>query len=384
MKRILAVSLVGAAGMVSFAAQSASTVADGRGNGMGNTGVTTASYVMAPFYNPALVAVYRDKDKFGMLLPAIGAELRDSDDTLNLVDDMQDTINAIEGGDTSQARLNELNGYLDTLTTNKPLNVAAGAGAAFAVPFELFSANVFVRGYAEIIGTPDVAANTGSTLSDVTTRYQNSSVDIIAFGYTEFGVALAKRMTVYGQDMAFGVTPKAQQLKTYKQNINVETFDISDYDTTETSKNSGNLDLGVVWFKDQFRAGMAVKDLFSQKIDTQDVSGVSTYKLDTQVTVSGAYATRLLTVTSDLDLTKQSRFTDVNDDTKFWRFGVEGNAWDWVQLRAGYQIDMEDTIDNSFTAGVGLSPGDMVSIDIAGSYAGEHEFGVGANLEFTF
>ncbi|MCL9779866.1 conjugal transfer protein TraF [Vibrio sp. S4M6] len=384
MNSVRIMSAIGAASLMSFTAEAATTVADGRGNGMGNTGVTTANYIMAPFYNPALVAIYRDKDNFGLLLPAIGAELRDNDNSLNTIDDLQDSIKALENGDNSQSNLDKLNGYLDDLSGNKPLNVSAGVSAAFAIPHEAVSSNVFARGYAEIIGTPNIAANTGNSQVAVTTRYQNSDIDLVAFGYLEFGVALAKRMTVYGQDMSFGITPKIQRLRTYKQNINVNDFDVSDYDKTETTKNSANLDLGAVWMHEQFRAGVAVKDLFSQKIDTQDVSGVSTYKLDTQVTVSGAFAARLLTATVDLDLTKQSRFTDVNDDTKFLRFGVEGNAWDWVQLRAGYQIDMEDTLDNSVTAGVGLSPGDLVSIDIAGSYAGEHEFGLSANLEFTF
>lgn len=371
MKNITTMSAIGAVGLASLGVEAATTVPDGRGNGMGNTGVTTANYIMAPFYNPALVAVYREKDNFGLLLPAVGAEIRDPDNNLELIDDLQDAINA---NDTTA-----IDSYLDQLAGNKPLNVAAGVSAAFAIPHETVSMNVFTRGYAEIIGTPDISSD-----PDTTTRYQNSTIDLVAFGYLEFGTAFAKRMTVMGEDVSFGVTPKIQRLRTYKQNISVNDFDISDYDETETSKNAVNLDLGAVWFHEQFRAGIAVKDLFAKKIDTQDVSGVSTYKLDTQVTVSGAYAARLVTVTSDLDLTKQTRFTGVNDDTKFWRFGVEGNAWDWVQLRAGYQVDLEDTIDNSFTAGIGISPGDLVSFDLAGNYAGEHEFGLSANLEFTF
>ncbi|CAH0536724.1 conjugal transfer protein TraF [Vibrio marisflavi] len=371
MKSIKTMSAIGALGLASFGAEAATTVADGRGNGMGNTGVTTANYIMAPFYNPALVAVYREKDNFGLLLPAVGAELRDPDENIELIDDLQDAISA---NDTTA-----IDSYLDQLAGNKPLNVSAGVSAAFAIPHELVSMNVFTRGYAEIIGTPDI-----SSAGDATTRYQNSTIDLVAFGYLEFGTAFAKQMVVAGEQFSFGVSPKIQRLRTYKQNINVNDFDISDYDETETTKNAFNMDLGAVWMHEQFRAGVAVKDLFAKKIDTQDVSGVSTYKLDTQVTVSGAYATRLITVTSDLDLTKQTRFTDVNDDTKFWRFGIEGNAWDWVQLRAGYQVDLEDTIDNSITAGVGMSPGDLVSIDIAGNYAGKHEYGLSANLEFTF
>ena len=57
----------------------------------------------------------------------------------------------------------------------------------------------------------------------------------------------------------------------------------------------------------------------------------------------------------------------------------------WVgQLRLGYEIDLEDTLDNSFTFGVGISPADLVSFDLAASYAGDNQYGLSGNLAFTF
>jgi len=91
-----------------------------------------------------------------------------------------------------------------------------------------------------------------------------------------------------------------------------------------------------------------------------------------------------LTATVDWDLTTQKRFAGLDDDTQFLRFGIEGNAWGWAQLRAGYEVDLEDTLDNSITAGLGISPGDLVSLDFAGNYAGDNQFGLSGNLAFTF
>ncbi|MEF1254297.1 conjugal transfer protein TraF [Vibrio sp. M260112] len=366
-------------------AQAATVSPDGRGNGMGNTGVTSADYVLAPFYNPALAAVYRDSDDFGLLVPAIGATVRDTEESLDTIDSLQDTIKAFEASGSPDATTSaKLNSYLTQLADDKPLAVSVGVGIAVALPISTLSANIFTRGYAEIVATPEIAANSGDTPAAVEARYNNSNVDMIAFGYTEFGVALAKRMAIQGQDVALGITPKYQQLRTYKQSLSVESFDISDYDKSETNENYFNLDLGGVWFYDQYRFGVAVKDLFSKEINTLDVSGVSTYKLNTQVTVSGSYSMDYFVATVDWDLTKQKRFTDLNDDTQFLRFGVEGNAFGWAQLRAGYQVDIQDTLDNSFTAGIGFSPGDLVSLDFAGSYAGDNQFGLSGNLSFTF
>ncbi|EKO3504760.1 conjugal transfer protein TraF [Vibrio fluvialis] len=372
-------------GICPLSAYAANGVADARGNAMGNTGVTTSDYLLAPFYNPALTAVYRDRDSVGLLVPALGANVRDSDESLSTIDDLQSSIDQFEAagvGAATQENINQLNGYLDDLADDKPLAVSGGAGIAVALPMNAVSLNFFARGYAEILADSSIAANTGNTASDVETRYQNSYVNMLAFGYSEYGVAVAKLFTLQGQQIAIGITPKIQELRTYKEVVTVQDFDLSDYDQSKTSKNAFNLDIGAVWLKDNFRAGIAAKDLISQEIKTYDDQ--SSYTLDPQVTVSGGYVTDFLALAIDWDLTKQKRFKGVDDDTQFLRFGVEGNAWGWAQLRAGYEIDLESTLDNSITAGLGISPGDLVSVDLAANYAGNYQYGLSANLAFTF
>ncbi|EOC1774103.1 conjugal transfer protein TraF [Vibrio fluvialis] len=372
-------------GICPLSAYAANGVADARGNAMGNTGVTTSDYLLAPFYNPALTAVYRDRDSVGLLVPALGANVRDSDESLSTIDDLQSSIDQFEAagvGAATQENINQLNGYLDDLADDKPFVVSGGAGIAVALPMNAVSLNFFARGYAEILADSTIAANTGNTASDVETRYQNSYVNMLAFGYSEYGVAVAKLFTLQGQQIAIGITPKIQELRTYKEVVTVQDFDLSDYDQSKTSKNAFNLDIGAVWLKDNFRAGIAAKDLISQEIKTYDDQ--SSYTLDPQVTVSGGYVTDFLALAIDWDLTKQKRFKGVDDDTQFLRFGVEGNAWGWAQLRAGYEIDLESTLDNSITAGLGISPGDLVSVDLAANYAGNYQYGLSANLAFTF
>ncbi|EKO3396469.1 conjugal transfer protein TraF [Vibrio fluvialis] len=372
-------------GICPLSAYAANGVADARGNAMGNTGVTTSDYLLAPFYNPALTAVYRDRDSVGLLVPALGANVRDSDESLSTIDDLQSSIDQFEAagvGAATQENINQLNGYLDDLADDKPFAVSGGAGIAVALPMNAVSLNFFARGYAEILADSTIAANTGNTASDVETRYQNSYVNMLAFGYSEYGVAVAKLFTLQGQQIAIGITPKIQELRTYKEVVTVQDFDLSDYDQSKTSKNAFNLDIGAVWLKDNFRAGIAAKDLISHEIKTYDDQ--SSYTLDPQVTVSGGYVTDFLALAIDWDLTKQKRFKGVDDDTQFLRFGVEGNAWGWAQLRAGYEIDLESTLDNSITAGLGISPGDLVSVDLAANYAGNYQYGLSANLAFTF
>lgn len=357
---------------------------DARGAGMGNTGVSTADYLLAPYYNPALTAVYRKNDSFGILLPSIGLRAEDKDESLKTIDDLQDSIEQFERagvGAATQENVDQLNRYLDQLADDKPLAVTAGIGIAVALPLDAVSLNFFTRGYAEVIAKANVAAKSGNSANEVKTRYESSDVDLTAFGYTEVGLAVGKQVVLGGQTVALGVTPKVQQLRTYQDNASVKSFDLDDYDKSEVKDNSFNLDMGAVWLIDQYRVGIVAKDLFAKDIQTQNRN--NTYKLDTQIAVSGSYVSDFFIAAVDLDLTKQRRFNGDNDDTQFMRFGVEGNAWGWAQLRAGYEVDLQNSLDNSVSVGLGVSPWDVVSLDLAGSY-GDNQFGLSANLAFTF
>lgn len=358
---------------------------DARGAGMGNTGVSTADYLLAPYYNPALTAVYRKNDSFGILLPSIGLRAEDKDESLKTIDDLQDSIEQFERagvGAATQENVDQLNRYLDQLADDKPLAVTAGIGIAVALPLDAVSLNFFTRGYAEVIAKANVAAKSGNSADEVKTRYESSDVDLTAFGYTEVGLAVGKQVVLGGQTVALGVTPKVQQLRTYQDNASVKSFDLDDYDKSEVKDNAFNLDMGAVWLIDQYRVGIVAKDLFAKDIQTQNRN--NTYKLDTQIAVSGSYVSDFFIAAVDLDLTKQRRFNGDNDDTQFMRFGVEGNAWGWARLRAGYEVDLQNSLDNSVSVGLGVSPWDVVSLDLAGSYAGDNQFGLSANLAFTF
>ncbi|ELJ8581793.1 conjugal transfer protein TraF [Vibrio cholerae] len=369
----------------SSSALASNLLMDARGAGMGNTGVSTADYLLAPYYNPALTAVYRKNDSFGILLPSIGLRAEDKDESLKTIDDLQDSIEQFERagvGVATQENVDQLNRYLDQLADDKPLAVTAGIGIAVALPLDAVSLNFFSRGYAEVIAKANVAAKSGNSANEVKTRYESSDVDLTAFGYTEVGLAVGKQVVLGGQTVALGVTPKVQQLRTYQDNASVKSFDLDDYDKSEVKDNAFNLDMGAVWLIDQYRVGIVAKDLFAKDIQTQNRN--NTYKLDTQIAVSGSYVSDFFIAAVDLDLTKQRRFNGDNDDTQFMRFGVEGNVWGWAQLRAGYEVDLQNSLDNSVSVGLGVSPWDVVSFDLAGSYAGDNQFGLSANLAFTF
>ena len=70
---------------------------EARGDAMGGVGVVSANYLTAPFYNPALVAIYRRNDDAGMILPSFGITYNDPDQLVDGIDSISSLMSDIEG-----------------------------------------------------------------------------------------------------------------------------------------------------------------------------------------------------------------------------------------------------------------------------------------------
>ncbi len=364
---------------------------DARSQGMGNTGVATSEYYLAAFHNPALGAHFGEKDDFALLLPSVRVGMHDKDDVIQTIDDANDVYDRLDGGSTNLADAQLLSKYMDDLEGTAPIKVDAGLNLLVAIPTNVVSVSLFANAYTEVIATTLVDSKgdgyDSANPNDVIGRFDNSEVKFAAFGVSEIGLSFSKEFQIYGQDVSFGISPKYQQLLTYAAQDNIEDFDIDDYEDSEVSDSAFNVDLGMAWRSDAWRAGLVVKNLISNEISTNYSSNSAqnyTYELKPEAALGLGYTNSFFTAALDVDLTKKTRFKELDDDTQFVRLGVEGNAWNWAQLRAGYEIDLQDTMDNSITAGIGISPFDVVNLDIAGSYAGEGQFGASASLAFTF
>ncbi|USD62841.1 conjugal transfer protein TraF [Vibrio sp. SCSIO 43140] len=387
MNKLTKVAAIVLAATTPIISNAANNMVEARGAAMGNTGVASADYLTAGLYNPALTATYKDNDDVGLLLPTFGASARDTDESITTLDDLQSLIDEYEKNPTGDiAKLAEINRLLDQLEGNRPTTVTANVGFAVAIPSSIVSSNLYARGYAEAIAAPLIAPSQGNTPTDIEQRYMDSEVQMQAFASAELGLALGKNFVIADQDVSFGITPKFQKLRTYALIASVQDFDADNAEDSMVEKSAFNFDLGAAWHYENWRLGLSVRDIIQQEIDvkTHDGTKIDSYKLNPMATIGSAYNGDFVTVAVDIELTKQERFANLNDETQYLRFGIEGNAWDWAQLRAGYEIDMQDNADSAITAGIGLSPFDVVSLDIAGNYAGSNQLGASANLAFTF
>ncbi|MCE0495811.1 conjugal transfer protein TraF [Vibrio salinus] len=364
---------------VSFAYAGSYSV-EARGDAMGGVGVVSGTYLTAPFYNPALVAIYRRNDDAGMILPSIGLNYDDQDKLMDSVDNISDIIKAVEGGDTSQE--SNLAAELDAMDGSQA-KVEVGLAAAIGIPNQYLSMTLFGKVYAETFVTPDVAND-----ADTLTRAQNTTIDAVSVAVSEAGVNVGKYMNFLGQHMAIGISPKVQRIYTYVYQASVNNFDLTDVDENDNYVNHFNIDAGLLWFYGPVRVGISGRNLIAKDIQTNTFGSSSQsyqYKLEPQYTLGVGLVADYATISVDYDLNELERYVAFNDNTQMLRVGGEIDIMRQLKLRAGYMKNLaysnsEDTV----TAGIGLSPLGLFEIDIAGSYTNEDAMGAYVNFLATY
>lgn len=387
---------------------------DARAMAMGGTGVASGRPGSASFFNPALLSVQHkhNQDDFNITLPSLNARLADDEDVVSQVDDIQDTIDtfnaAVEGASPQAARdaARTLQAQLREFDEDA-MRADVGLSLSFQKPGKALGVGVFadaslranVRGeYNDddflngiINGTEAIRLiDTGD--EDPASAYElESRGRLIAAAMAEVGITLSREFDVQGNAIAFGISPKFVELRTFDYIADVAAFDDEDFDANEqeTSKSGFNMDLGAAYTfgeRHQWVAGASVRNLVPMDLDT--VNGVN-IELKPQVTVGMAHRSNWHTLAIDLDLTKNEAFS-FEDDTQWLAVGAEVDVFNSAQLRAGVRHNIAHDSDtsegiaekNQFTAGLALSPFGM-RFELA-ALLGEGEIGGGAELGFMF
>ncbi|KOE79380.1 conjugal transfer protein TraF [Vibrio aestuarianus] len=356
---------------------------EARGDAMGGVGVVSANFLTAPFYNPALVAIYRRNDDAGMILPSIGISYNDED---KMVDDL-DSISSMLDNKNYQ----DLQKTLDNLEGDS-LKAEIGGVVAFAIPNQFIAANLFAKAYTETFVTPDIYTGGSTSVENA----ELSAVNAVSVGVTEIGLSLAKYQTFLGQHIAFGVTPKLQRIYTYVYSASVTDYDIKDVRDSSQGETIFNLDAGALWFYGPLRVGFSATNLIKRDINTQSYTKTLTSKTSGQtrdINLGYAYQMRPLytvgiglvadyaTLSVDYDLNEEKRYTNFEDNTQMIRIGGEIDILRQLKLRAGYNKNLAyDNLDGTITAGIGISPLNLFQLDLGASYTNENAMGAYINF----
>ncbi|MFS1490788.1 conjugal transfer protein TraF [Vibrio splendidus] len=349
---------------------------EARGDAMGGVGVVSANFLTAPFYNPALVAIYRRNDDMGMITPSFGGSYNDPNDMKSNVDAVLDA----SGSDITDG-LKKLDG--------NQANVELGGVVAFALPNQLVAANLFAKAYTESFATPDV-----HTVGTEQQQLELSTVEAVSIGVAEVGLSLAKYQTFMGQHISFGITPKIQRIYTYNYVASVKDYDLSDVRENSNGETAFNMDAGALWFFGPFRVGVAATNLISRDIETKDttqlltsgsqsnlVGGKYNYKLEPVYTVGAGIVSDYFTLSVDYDLNETEKFTSFEDNEQMIRVGTEVDLLRQLKLRGGYYKNLAySDSEGTVTAGVGISPLNLFQLDLSANYTNKNAMGASINF----
>lgn len=358
-------------------ANAASYSIDARGDGMGGVGVVGANYLTAPFYNPALAAVYRRNDDAGMLLPSIGLSYDDQDDLIGSLDGVTDLISS--GASSSAAyhsALDELDG--------KALKANIGTAVAVGIPNRYMSMSIYGKLYSDTYVAPDIP--TEADYPDAAARASNSTIDAVTVAVLEGGVSIAKYYNLFGQHVTLGITPKLQRINTYFYTETLDNYDIFSVLDNSTSETSFNIDAGALWFYGPIRVGLSAMNIISRDITTLNVGGKQyNYSIGPVYTLGVGLVGDYAQVSVDYDLNVQKGYDEFDDDTQMLRVGGEIDLMRQLKLRGGYKKNLKNEDDEgTYTAGIGLSPLGLFEMDVAVSYTNENSMGGYINFLSTY
>ena len=213
-----------------------------------------------------------------------------------------------------------------------------------------------------------------------------SSSDFKETGIHARGVVLTEMGMAFSSDlgyMTWGLTPKIIKAQLYDSLILVNNTNQSQAtnDDYKAEYSFMNFDLGIATYdKVGWRTGLVIKNIIPQTLDFKykqtPLSNPLSLKPLARVGVS--HTTSWSTVALDIDVTKNDP-AGFEQATQYTALGIELNAFDWMQLRAGYRMDMVNSDRSVTSVGLGLSPFGIPHFDIA--VAGNASE-VGASLQF--
>ena len=357
---------------------------------MGGTGVAVAHPAAAGATNPAMMAAdhHEWSNDFGLMLPSVNARFADEEETVDQIDDIQDTIDRFQELDKTsnpqdaRQAAGDLRRQLNDFDRDT-VRIDGGLGIALAVPTESFAVGFFTNGNVRATVRGEFDEDDEQFLADLETatipeliaadldRDLESRGRILASAVAEVGLSIATSIELQDSSrLQLGVSPKYVQLRTFQYTETVSGFEDDEFDSDEyqTDKSGFNLDVGAAYAfgsRNQWNAGIAVKNLIPMELDSaasRPDEEKRTLELEPMVTAGIAHKGDFHVLTAEVDLTEKKAF-GYEDDTQWVALGAEFDAFRYAQLRFGVRQNLASNDDNDgieedtqFTAGIGLSP----------------------------
>ncbi|EBS4057512.1 conjugal transfer protein TraF [Salmonella enterica subsp. enterica serovar Newport] len=380
---------------LSGTANAATNYMDARNDAMGGTGVASSHYGTAALANPALLTHFGATDDFSLILPSVGAQVSDPDHLQNGVDDVKDAWDRYDSALSPDSAADLKQQLLKFKNTHA--SAQAGVGIVATVPDSVVPFALMVKSWGTATVDGKVSNHDLQYLDDVAsgkiipTDADRDALTSRAYGraavVSDVGISMAREFDADGVKYSVGVTPKYQRIDLFNYNVTVQHYDSHDFRGREYRNTTTGFNADIGFAADlnaNWTLGLVGQNMVPRSIDTKEVNGLKeTFKIRPQATVGASWHNTLVTTALDVDLTPASGFTS-DKKRQFASLGAEFNAWHWAQLRAGYRQNMASSEGSAFTAGIGLSPFDVIHLDLTGLVGTDRTYGAVAQLSVTF
>lgn len=382
-----------------------------RNEAMGGVGVASANLSTAPLINPALIAISSADDQaIQLIFPAGGLQLSDNHRIIKQIDTMVDRVhyyeNYFRGFTPSQyiqhyAQVRDMAGEEAArlrMLKGKEVNAKGGLALALTVPnatlpFAIIAKATAVGHLKTAIVQQDIdylqGVYDGTIIPMPGDQHKlRSSAHGLAAIVADYGLALAHTLNADRHPISFSLTPKVQQYTLFNYTGTLYRYDKKKINDSSHRKvvSAFNMDVGLTTdLDDHWRFGLVGQNLLSKDIQTKRVNDyVDYYQIRPLITTGIAWNTSSFTTALDADLTKTRRFRS-QVASQYAGVGAEYRMLTWLQLRAGYRMDVKGNDANIVSAGFGLLPfKGRVQLDIAGTKGRGNTWGAMAQLAYNF
>jgi len=357
-------------------------------------GFTSLTYdFTSALSNPALLTKYDDNDDLFFSLN-LGLMAADEFDVIDGAENIFDNIEELEnfGSINLGARTKLISDTITNLEAidKKPVIIRGGLNALIIIPNQYLSMGMFANQYGRMGIVVNYEPNDLLVLnSAISSELDPGDLqsDVIGLGYSiaEIGFMAGYDVLKHeNYDVSIGGKVKFQRVDLFYKNISVADFDEDefDFDDAATDTDGVNFDLGAyVAFggERQWNAALVINNLASQRTGLILNNGNSAnFELKMSSSIGLSYQAGWFSLSTEIDLIERADFQEL-DAPKYASVGGQIDLGEHVQFRLGARTDLNDNEADIYTIGLGISPWDVVSFDIA-AFAGEND-NVGAALQ---
>ena len=388
---------------------------EGNNYGMGGVGLVSATPMNGYIYNPALNAAYQDDEDDTFFYMSIGAQVVDTTNTQENIQifsekfdtsileqtntNMESTIDAlriIDGQQPSSAVLGSVGltfnhqalalsifyqtkgfGFIYTDISENDISFLGETGNLF--DYLVNESNPINQAQA----ISDFQAKYGILPQNFDTFSFQSNFTLSAVQINEYGINFGTSLDDPKSRWLLGITIKKQEVITFSFiNTIDDEFDFSNINNIRDISeyyDGANVDIGFRYelFEDLIYVAGTINNLFSGQYPLPLSNGYQAdYLIHPVMNVGVAYLSDLINVEINAQVNPEQHFDNFkgyetppqSDDTQIVNFGVEAHILFWLKLRMGYFYDINHVIKERLTVGLGLSPFDLVHVDVGLSY----------------